>query len=85
MEEVTTGGDNDKEGGAIGIHCLMGRGRTGTMLACYLVTSEDYTADDAISETRHRRRYSIETHRQEQAVRDFEKHVTNTKLSVISE
>ena len=43
------------------MHCAMGCGRTGTMLACYLVAKEGYTADKAIEETRQRRRNSIET------------------------
>ena len=51
----------------------MGCGRTGTMLACYLVANEGYNADDAIVETRKRRKNSIETRRQEQSVRDYEK------------
>ena len=56
----------------MGVHCAMGRGRTGTMLACYLVAKEGYSGDQAIEETRKRRRGSIETQRQAQAVRDFE-------------
>ena len=57
---------------AVGVHCAMGCGRTGTMLACYLVAKEGYSADKAIEETRRRRRNSIETRKQEQAVRTFE-------------
>ena len=62
---------------AVGVHCAMGRGRTGTMLACYLVAREDYSPDKAIDETRRRRPGSIETRRQEQAVRDFADHLRN--------
>ena len=61
----------------VGVHCAMGRGRTGTMLACYLVAREGYTGDDAIAETRRRRRGSIETRKQEQAVRNFAEHLKN--------
>ena len=50
----------------------MGRGRTGTMLACYLVAKEGYSAEAAIAETRRRRRGSLETRRQEKAVHRFE-------------
>lgn len=53
----------------------MGCGRTGTMLACYLVAKEGYTAEVAIDETRKRRRNSIETRRQEQSVRDYERNL----------
>ena len=55
----------------VGVHCAMGRGRTGTMLACYLVAREGYSGDAAIEESRKRRRGSIETRTQEKAVRDF--------------
>ncbi len=57
----------------VAVHCGKGMGRTGTMLACYLVAKEGYKADNAIMETRQRRIYSIETEEQEQAVFDFEK------------
>ena len=63
----------DNTEGAVGVHCAMGCGRTGTILACYLVAREGYSADDAIIETRRRRNGSIETRRQEQAVRDYER------------
>ena len=43
------------------------------MLACYLVSVEGYTAEEAIPETRLRRNGSIETRRQEEAVYKFEK------------
>ena len=55
----------------------MGRGRTGTMLACYLVAKEGYSAENAIAETRKRRRCSIETRAQEKAVQEFEKWMKN--------
>ena len=57
----------------VAVHCRAGYGRTGTMLACYLVAVEEYSAADAITETRRRRSWSIETEQQEQAVFDFEK------------
>lgn len=55
----------------MGVHCAMGRGRTGTMLACYLVAKEGYKPKEAIDETRRRRVSSVETRRQEKAVSDF--------------
>ena len=51
-------------------HCHAGRGRTGTMLACYLV-SRGRSADEAIREVRSIRPGSIETHEQENAVRRY--------------
>jgi atypical dual specificity phosphatase len=55
-------------GDAVGVHCLAGLGRTGTMIACYLVTL-GRSADDAIDEVRRVRPGSIQTEYQEQAVR----------------
>ncbi|MFW6437921.1 MAG: dual specificity protein phosphatase family protein [Armatimonadota bacterium] len=55
-------------GCAVGVHCLAGLGRTGTMIACYLV-SRGRSAEDAIDEVRQARPGSIQTELQEQAVR----------------
>ena len=65
----------------MGVHCAMGRGRTGTLLACYLVAKEGYTAEQAIEETRKRRRNSIETRTQENVVHEFEKFATKQSES----
>ncbi len=53
------------------VHCEAGIGRTGTVLACYLV-SKGYNAADAIEEVRAKRPGSIETIEQEEVVREFE-------------
>ena len=60
---------------AVAVHCMSGCGRTGTMLACYLVAMEGYSADVAIAETRRRRSGSIETSKQIEAVHAFEKNL----------
>lgn len=53
------------------IHCAAGIGRTGTMLACCLV-SEGITANDAIDRIRLMRPGSIETLEQEDRIREFQ-------------
>jgi len=58
------------EGRAVVVHCLGGYGRTGTILACWLV-SRGVPPDDAIAEVRHRRPGSIETASQERAIYDW--------------
>lgn len=62
-----------KNGGAVVAHCGMGQGRTGTMLACYLVHT-GMEAKEAINKVRKIRPHSIETSEQENAVKEFSNH-----------
>ena len=57
----------------IGVHCRMGMGRTGSMLACYLAKCKNLTAEEAIQEIRRLRPGSIETEDQEKVVAEFVK------------
>ncbi|KAF7238624.1 Dual specificity protein phosphatase 23, partial [Varanus komodoensis] len=59
------------KGEAVAVHCLLGFGRTGTMLACYLAKTQKITGVDAIHEIRRLRPGSIETYDQEKAVVQF--------------
>ncbi len=52
------------------VHCAGGYGRTGTMLACFLV-SQGWRADDALREVRARRPGSIAAQVQEECVREY--------------
>ena len=54
-------------GRPVGVSCGAGMGRTGTILACYLV-SQGHDATEAIREVRERRPGSIETNAQSNAV-----------------
>jgi atypical dual specificity phosphatase len=51
----------------VAVHCAAGRGRTGTVVAAYLV-SQGATASEAMSEVRKLRPGSIETREQEEAI-----------------
>ena len=57
-------------GRAVAVHCLAGRGRTGTMAACYMVHM-GMGAEEAMAVVRRVRRGSIETDVQEDAVRRY--------------
>ncbi|KAJ8353337.1 hypothetical protein SKAU_G00209040 [Synaphobranchus kaupii] len=65
----------NSKGEGVAVHCLLGYGRTGTMLACYLVKERKITGVDAINEIRRIRPSSIETHEQEKAVVQFHHHI----------
>tara|TARA_B100000029_G_scaffold391336_1_gene388191 strand:- start:129 stop:623 length:495 start_codon:yes stop_codon:yes gene_type:complete len=57
------------------VHCLAGLGRTGTILACYLIKYEKMLADDAITKIRKQRSGSIQSYSQEEIIFRFEKFV----------
>ena len=59
-----------RAGKTVAVHCGGGLGRTGTLLACYLV-SRGMTTVDAIAEVRRLRPGSIETREQVNAVLAF--------------
>ena len=54
------------------VHCAEGMGRTGTILAAYLVR-KGMSADNAISKVREKRPGSIQNLEQENAIRMFER------------
>ena len=57
------------------VHCLAGLGRTGTILACYLIKYQNTSADDAIQKIRKERHGSIQSFSQEEMIFRFEKFV----------
>ncbi len=81
MDKIDTAVDfiyeriNNKE--AVMVHCAAGMGRTGTVLACYLVKYHKHSAKDAIDKLREKRPGSIQSETQEIAIRLYEKHVKN--------
>ncbi|HHT9126182.1 MAG TPA: dual specificity protein phosphatase 23 [Candidatus Brocadiia bacterium] len=60
------------DGKKIVVHCGAGIGRTGTMLACYLV-SKGYSAEESIDEVRRKRPGSIETDEQVEVIHRYER------------
>ena len=61
---------NIGDGKRVGVSCTQGLGRTGTILACYLV-SKGSSSESAINEVRAKRPGSIETPEQIEAIRIF--------------
>jgi atypical dual specificity phosphatase len=57
-------------GKAVLVHCLAGEGRTGCVLAAYLVRTESLNADEAMAEVRKAKPRFVEW-RQESSVREF--------------
>lgn len=73
VKEVMSVIDKAKAGGmGVAIHCLAGRGRTGTILAAYFV-HQGLSAAEAIEKVRNLRPGSIEVPEQEDAIRAFER------------
>ena len=63
------------KGHKVDVHCAAGLGRTGTVLAAYLVAKYGLAASDAIKKIRALRPGSIEKNKQEVSVEEFEKRV----------
>jgi len=57
------------------VHCAAGKGRTGAVLAAYLIKKQDLTADQAIDKVRDMRPGSVQSISQETAVSMYEKYL----------
>ena len=55
------------------VHCLAGIGRTGTILACYLVKYQKMSGNEAMQKVREERPGSIQSYPQEEIIFRFEK------------
>jgi atypical dual specificity phosphatase len=65
-------GDENAQSKPVVVHCGEGLGRTGTVLAAYLI-KHGLGADEAIKLVREKQRSSIQTLEQEKVLHDFEK------------
>lgn len=64
-----------REGTRVAVHCAAGLGRSGTLIAAYLVRTGS-APDDAIGRVRDARPGSVETTEQEAAVHEFGRRLT---------
>ena len=62
-----------KENKPLVVHCAAGKGRTGTILAAYLMKKDKISANDAIKKIRTMRPGSIQSKVQEEILRNYEK------------
>jgi len=71
--EQNTNDDSKREGPrqVVAVNCRGGKGRTGTMVACYLVHRQGITAREAILRIRDLSPTSLETRGQEEFVEEF--------------
>ena len=67
------------------VHCLAGLGRTGTILACYLIKYDSMSADDAIQKVREKRQGSIQSFSQEELIHRFQTFVAYNYSGIDSE
>lgn len=61
--------------GKVAIHCHAGLGRTGVIIAAYLVFTNRISADDAIQFVRSKRQGAIQTRGQMEVIREFEQYL----------
>mmetsp|Transcript_29551 Transcript_29551/g.94789 ORF Transcript_29551/g.94789 Transcript_29551/m.94789 type:complete len:530 (-) Transcript_29551:146-1735(-) len=65
--------------GKVAVHCHAGLGRTGLVIACYLVYTGKYTAEEAIKQVRTHRHGALQTRQQEKFVFDFDAYLRGAK------
>ncbi|HEY9406178.1 MAG TPA: dual specificity protein phosphatase 23 [Nitrososphaera sp.] len=61
------------------VHCAAGKGRTGAVLAAYLIKKENFTAEQAIEKIRIMRPGSVQSLTQETALSMYEKYLNLEK------
>ncbi|CUI15485.1 phosphatase, putative [Bodo saltans] len=70
-----------KNSGRVLVHCHAGLGRTGLMIACFLIYSKRMTSDSAIKMVRTCRPGAVQTSAQVAFVKGFEQHLWSMQLA----
>jgi len=68
-----------RSGKPVLVHCAAGKGRTGAVLAGYMIKKENLTAEQAIEKIRFLRPGSVQSLTQETALSMYEKYVNSKK------
>ena len=68
-----------RSGKAVLVHCAAGKGRTGAVLAAYMIKKENLTAEQAIEKIRLMRPGSVQSLTQETALSMYEKYLKTKK------
>jgi atypical dual specificity phosphatase len=68
-----------RSGKAVLVHCAAGKGRTGAVLAAYMIKKEKLTAEQAIEKIRLMRPGSVQSLTQETALSMYEKYLKTKK------
>ncbi|MEO9362861.1 MAG: dual specificity protein phosphatase family protein [Nitrososphaera sp.] len=69
----------DAQPGSVMVHCAAGKGRTGVILAAYLIKKQGLAAQEAIDKIRAMRPGSIQSDAQEWAIEMYEKYLKSKK------
>ena len=70
---------HEMRGGRVAVHCHAGYGRTGMVIACYLVFAHHYSADMAITTVRLKREGSVQTKEQKRFCYRFEQYIKHLR------
>ncbi|CAB0015243.1 unnamed protein product, partial [Nesidiocoris tenuis] len=70
---------------AVGVHCRLGKGRSGVMAACYLVRFFDQLPEVAVTNIRLLQPGAIETLGQERSVREYYEYIRDEEPEKIDE
>ena len=80
LDEAVNYIDNKIQSGKpVLVHCAAGKGRTGALLAAYMIKKENLTAEQAIEQIRLMRPGSVQSVTQETALSMYEKYVRSKK------
>ena len=80
LDEAVNYIDNKIQNGKpVLVHCAAGKGRTGALLAAYMIKKENLTAEQALEKIRLMRPGSVQSLTQETALSMYEKYVKSIK------